>query len=78
MWTASLSGERRPSVFLQTPYDESSGAFSPDGHWIAYESNESGRYEVYVRPFPEGKDCPISLTEDGRRDGAVTGWSSIS
>jgi serine/threonine-protein kinase len=38
--------------FLGTPFDEVSPAFSPDGRWLAYESNESGTNEVYVRPFP--------------------------
>jgi dipeptidyl aminopeptidase/acylaminoacyl peptidase len=41
-----------PRVFLNSPYDEMSPAFSPDGRWLAYASNESGNYEVYVRPFP--------------------------
>ena len=41
-----------PKVFLNSPYDETSPAFSPDGRWLAYASNESGNYEVYVRPFP--------------------------
>jgi serine/threonine-protein kinase len=46
-WTA---GE--PTVFLRTPANEGAPMFSPDGRWLAYSSNESGRYEVYVRPFP--------------------------
>jgi serine/threonine-protein kinase len=41
-----------PRVFLNSPYDETSPAFSPDGRWLAYASNESGSNEVYVRPFP--------------------------
>jgi hypothetical protein len=48
----SLS-DRQPQVFAQTNSYEGGGAFSPDGRWISYESNVSGRYEVYVRPFPE-------------------------
>jgi Tol biopolymer transport system component len=43
----------KPDVFLQTPFDESHGAFSPDGRWLAYRSNESGVFEVYVRAFPD-------------------------
>jgi serine/threonine-protein kinase len=42
----------KPSVFLNTPFREWFAAFSPDGRWLAYQSNESGTYEVYVRPFP--------------------------
>ena len=41
-----------PTAFLSAPYTEGSPMFSPDGHWIAYISNESGRNEIYVRPFP--------------------------
>ncbi len=43
--------EAKPDVFLSTPFDESAAVLSPDGRWIAYHSNESGSYEVYVRPF---------------------------
>ena len=42
----------KPEVFLTGPFTESSGMFSPDGRWIAYMSNESGRNEIFVRPFP--------------------------
>ena len=42
---------RKPFPFLQTESSESDGRFSPDGRWIAYTSNESGRYEIYVRPL---------------------------
>jgi eukaryotic-like serine/threonine-protein kinase len=44
--------DRKVTPFLQTEFDEVLGDFSPDGHWIAYASNESGRFEVYVQPFP--------------------------
>jgi serine/threonine-protein kinase len=55
----------QPTTFLGGPYDETEAAFSPDGRWVAYASNESGRYEVYVRPFPgPGGKWPIS-TEGG-------------
>src|SRR5439155_24574460 len=42
----------KPELFLGTPFDEGYSAFSPDGRWLAYQSNESGTAEVYVRPFP--------------------------
>jgi serine/threonine-protein kinase len=42
----------KPTVFLDSPFNELYPEFSPDGRWLAYESNESGRTEVYVRPFP--------------------------
>lgn len=42
-----------PFPVVQTSFDEFGGQFSPDGRWLAYASNESGRFEIYVRPFPE-------------------------
>ena len=42
----------KAELFLGTPFGEDSPAFSPDGRWLAYSSNESGTFEVYVRPFP--------------------------
>ena len=52
-----------PVVFLKTPANELWGQFSPDGRWIAYQSNETGRYEIYVRPFSSrGGAIPISTT----------------
>jgi Tol biopolymer transport system component len=50
--TLSLQGPRTPRVLLANQFDNHSPSLSPDGHWIAYVSNESGRLEVYVRPFP--------------------------
>ena len=55
LWTVPTAGDRMPSVFLKTPFNERAGAFSPDGRWVAYQSNESGMEEIYVRPFvPSG------------------------
>ena len=51
LWVVPMVGDRTPSVFLKTPFREGYGAFSPDGRWVAYLSNESGRTEIYVRPF---------------------------
>jgi serine/threonine-protein kinase len=45
-----------PRPFLDTPAHESSPAFSPDGKWLAYQSNETGTFEIYVCPFPSGDD----------------------
>lgn len=50
LWALPLA-DRTPRVILKTPFREMYGAFSPDGRWIAYMSNESGRNEIYVRPF---------------------------
>jgi hypothetical protein len=50
-----------PTVFLAGPFAEQLPRFSPDGRWLAYESNESGRVEIYVRPFPgPGAKWPLS------------------
>jgi Tol biopolymer transport system component len=51
LWVLPLEGDRTPWVLLKTPFDERHGAFSPDGRWVAYQSNESGRDEIYIRPF---------------------------
>ncbi len=59
LWVLPMEGDpsagsgqsRKPFVFLKTNFDQRRGQFSPDGRWVAYMSNESGRYEVYVRPF---------------------------
>ena len=45
-------GERKPELFLQTPFNEHHGHLSVDGRWMAYASDESGRSEVYLRAFP--------------------------
>ena len=47
----SGSGDRKPIPFATTKFNETQGQFSPDTHWVAYASDESGRYEIYVRPF---------------------------
>ena len=52
LWVLPSEGDRKPSPFLQTPFNEAGAQFSPDGRWIAYMSNESGRMEVYVQPYP--------------------------
>ncbi len=69
IWALKLEGNRRPQPFLQTLANESAAAFSPDGRWLAYVSDESGRDEVYVRAYPgpggkwqvstEGGDGPM-------------------
>ncbi len=54
IWVLPLFGDRKPFPFLQTEAGEMGGQISPNGRWMAYSSNESGSYEVYVRPFPPG------------------------
>ena len=51
----TLDGERRLEPLLSEAFDETNPEISPDGRWIAYQVNESGRPEIYVRPFPDVK-----------------------
>jgi Tol biopolymer transport system component len=74
LWALPLMGERKPFAVLQSSFDEIEGQFSPDGRWVAYASNESGRYEIYIRTFPEaGGKWQISVAGGvqprWRRDG---------
>ena len=59
-----MSGERKPAPFLQTEYSELNARFSRDMRWIAYQSDESGRNEIYVRPFP-GADAKWQVSTHG-------------
>jgi Tol biopolymer transport system component len=70
IWALSLDGGVKPFPVVQTRFDERDGQLSPDGRWIAYESDESGRFEIYIQPFPgPGRKWPISV--DG---GAQVRW----
>jgi serine/threonine-protein kinase len=62
-----------PRPFLHTPAQEGYPRFSPDGHWIPYVSNESGSYEIYVRPFPGGAGGKWQISSGG---GVTALWSS--
>jgi serine/threonine-protein kinase len=59
-----MSGLGKAELFLSTPFDKRCPAFSPDGRWLAYSSNELGIFQIYVRPFPgPGGQAKISDTE---------------
>ena len=61
IWILPLTGDRKPFLFLKTNFTEANPEFSPDGRWLAYNSTESGRTEVYVAPFPgPGRKWPVS------------------
>jgi Tol biopolymer transport system component len=64
IWLLSVEGDRKPQPFLQSPFSENWSGFSPDGRWLAYQSDESGRYEVYVRSFP-GPGGKWQISTDG-------------
>jgi Tol biopolymer transport system component len=74
----SMDAKHESAVFLQTPYREAYGMFSPDGRWVAYHSNASGRLEVYVRPFTEPGDNAAPATSQWQisTDGGIYArWS---
>jgi len=52
IWMLPLTGERKPVPLLNTPFVQTHPRVSPDGHWLAYSSNDSGEREVYVTAFP--------------------------
>jgi Tol biopolymer transport system component len=52
LWVLPMFGDRKPMPYLQTEFSEAQGRFSPDGRWVVYVSDESGRAEVYVQSFP--------------------------
>jgi eukaryotic-like serine/threonine-protein kinase len=52
LWLVSPGDRRSARLWFESPFRETGGAFSPDGRWIAYVSDESGVQEVYVRPYP--------------------------
>jgi Tol biopolymer transport system component len=70
-----LGADRTPKPFVDSEFLETQGRFSPDGRWVAYAANDSGRLEVYVRPFP-GPGTPTRVSDSGgrwprwRRDGS--------
>lgn len=74
----SVEGKREIAPLLQGMFDEQNGEISPDGRWLAYESNESGRFEVYVRSFPavDLSRATVSTAGGGSPRGRGTGASS--
>jgi len=67
-----LEGARTPQPFLQTRFNESTPMVSPGGRWLAYTSNESGRNEIYVQPFP----TPGEKVQISRNGGADPVWAA--
>ena len=64
----SLEGDRRVEPLLQSTFDEGNADISPDGRWIAYDSDETGREEVYVRPFPDVEGGRWQVSTAGGRE----------
>jgi serine/threonine-protein kinase len=74
VWVAPLDGSAPPRPLRVSPYEEDFGAFSPDGRWIAYQSDETGRPEIYVEAFP-GPGERHQISADG---GAEPLWTQGS
>jgi Tol biopolymer transport system component len=72
LWLLPLDGDRKPVPFLQTEFREGRGTFSPDGRWIAYQSDETSRWEIYVRAI-DGSPGKWQVSIDG---GVLPTWSS--
>jgi len=70
-WVLPLTGEKKPFRFVAGPFDDYNPRFSPDGHFVAYVADESGRPEVYVRPFP-GPGQAWQVSQSG---GKAPRWS---
>jgi serine/threonine-protein kinase len=64
----------RTSPLLDSPADERNASIAPDGRWIAYESNKSGQFQVYVKPFPNVDDSEHQISTEG---GRTPVWSPI-
>jgi Tol biopolymer transport system component len=72
LWALPMFGDNKPIEVTRTPFEESSGRFSPDGRWVAYQSTETGRNEIWIQPFlSSGPRLQISL--DG---GTFPRWRS--
>jgi Tol biopolymer transport system component len=64
LWTLNMSGDGKPQPFLRTSFNEGDARFSPDGRWLTYISDESGRNEIYVQPYP-GPGGKWQISTDG-------------
>ena len=74
LWVIPLTGGATPIPYMQTTFNEMGARFSPDGRWVAFSSDESGRPEIYIAPFPEtGAKWPVST--DGGASGSAR-WRS--
>ena len=71
IWMLAVADGGPPRAFLKTPFYEGYASVSPNGRWIVYHSDQSGRLEVYVQPFPAGGK-PVRVSVDG---GYVPRWS---
>jgi serine/threonine protein kinase/Tol biopolymer transport system component len=72
VWAIPDAGSGKPFPLLQSHFDERTATFSPDARWIAYESNETGQFEIYIYPFPgPGEKVTVS-----NRGGSQPRWKA--
>ncbi|MEO7363070.1 MAG: protein kinase, partial [Gemmatimonadaceae bacterium] len=71
VWQSDMVGDHTPRPVVSEPYDALMPSLSPNGRWLAYATNESGRYEIYVRPYP-GPGAAVQLSHSG---GTEPVWS---
>lgn len=73
LWILPMtSRDAKPRPYLQTTFNESNGQFSPDSRWVAFQSDESGRYEIYIDTFPEPRGR-VRISAGG---GVIPQWSA--
>jgi Tol biopolymer transport system component len=76
VWVLPLFGDRKPFPYLESEFDEGLPKVSPNGQWLAYQSNETRRNEIYVQSFPKpGGKWQVSTDGGHVRSGAGTGRS---
>jgi serine/threonine-protein kinase len=68
IWAVKVDGSEAPFAYLDTPFIEKSGDVSPDGRWIAYDSNAPGRFEVFVNSFPTPSAAAVKVSGAGGRN----------
>ena len=81
LWTVPVESDGvglragKPELFLETPFNDRGPVFSPDGRWLAYASDESGSYQIYVRPFPGAPSGPGGKWQISNNGGIFPVWA---
>jgi eukaryotic-like serine/threonine-protein kinase len=71
LWVLPMTGDRKPVPYLQSQFNEINGRFSPDGRFVAYQSDASGADEIYIQPFPDPSGGKWMVSKEG---GTVPRW----
>src|SRR4029079_239255 len=64
-WVLDLSGQKKASPFIDSPFDKAHAKISPDGRWLAYSTNDSGMYQIVVQSFPDPNGGKWQITAQG-------------